>query len=411
MALCFAIVLIGLALLLWIPVGVLLAEVVLAVTGSRRGAGSDAVPPEPTSAEQAPSQPRPCVAVLIPAHDEATTITPTLRAIVPQLKSTDRLLVVADNCSDETAAVARAEGAEAIERNDLTLRGKGYALSYGLRHLESGSPQVVIIIDADCHVAESAIDRLARECVRTGRPVQALYLVYAQNSSGPRARFAQFAQTLKNLVRASGLHRVGLPCQLAGSGMAFPWSCIRRSQFATGHIVEDLKLGLDLAWSGTPPRFCPQALVTSPFPSSDEGLRSQRTRWEHGHLSVIVSETPRLLLRALMKRDRALLAFALDLSVPPLSLLLLLSVVLWLASLALYAGTDEPYPLELTSAAILALAASVLLSWARYGRDILSVGSIALAPLYVIWKIPVYVRFLVARQLEWVRSKRDGEAL
>ena len=401
MALLLALVLTALALLLWIPIAVLLAEVLLAVTSARA----------PVGTEPASSQPRPRVAVLIPAHDEASTITPTLRSIVPQLRATDRLLVVADNCSDATAAVARAAGAEVTERCDPTRRGKGYALDFGLRELHSAPPQVVIIVDADCQVAQGAIDHLSGECMRTERPVQALYLLYAPPGSGLKARFAQFANAVKNLVRASGLHRLGLPCQLMGSGMAFTWSCITRSQFATGHIAEDLKIGLDLACSGRPPTFYPRALVTSPLPASREGLQSQRTRWEHGHLSVIVSDTTRLIRRAWVTRDGALLAFALDLSVPPLSLLLLASAVLWLLSVALYTATAERSALELTSAAMLALGAAVLLSWARYGRSILSFGNIVLAPLYALWKIPLYARFLVARQLEWVRSKRDHEAL
>jgi glycosyltransferase involved in cell wall biosynthesis len=70
----------------------------------------------------------------------------SLRSILPQLAEADRLLVVADNCSDDTAAIATAEGAETIERSDLAHRGKGYALDFGIRHLELDAPDVVIVI-------------------------------------------------------------------------------------------------------------------------------------------------------------------------------------------------------------------------------------------------------------------------
>jgi cellulose synthase/poly-beta-1,6-N-acetylglucosamine synthase-like glycosyltransferase len=385
----------GAALLVLLPVTVLFVEVLLAVTSR----GSAVV--------QLGERPR--LAVVMPAHNEASIIADTLRSIVPQLSKSDRLIVVADNCSDETAAIATAEGAEVIVRTHLTLRGKGYALDFGVRHLERDAPDVVIIIDADCQVGAGAIDRLARLCGQTARPVQALYLMHSPKGGGLKTRIAEFAWVVKNQVRPTGLHRLGLPCQLMGTGMAFPWVCISTARLATGHIVEDLKLGIDLARAGTPPLFCPEALVTSQFPTSSEGIQSQRTRWEHGHLGVILSDAPRLFLGSLAPLNADLMALALDLSVPPLALATLYAVAVWVASAFFYGFTRVQLPLDMATTAAVLLALSVLLSWGRYGRRIISLGSLALAGVYALWKIPVYARFLVARQLGWVRSKRDGD--
>src|SRR5262245_59099720 len=71
---------------------------------------------------------RPRLAVLVPAHNESAGLLPALHVIQALLRAADRLLVVADNCSDDTAAIARAAGAEVAERNDLNRIGKGYAL-------------------------------------------------------------------------------------------------------------------------------------------------------------------------------------------------------------------------------------------------------------------------------------------
>jgi cellulose synthase/poly-beta-1,6-N-acetylglucosamine synthase-like glycosyltransferase len=249
----------------------------------------------------------------VPAHDEALIISRTLQTILPQLAPGDRLVVVADNCTDETAALAAAEGADVLVRTDLVRRGKGYALDYGIRHLESDAPEIVLVVDADCRITPGAIERLARLSHRSGRPVQALYLMQAAEGAGPKMRVAEFAWVIKNQVRPLGLHRLGLPCQLMGTGMAFPWACISSANLATGHIVEDLKLGIELTRRGTPPLFCPEALVTSEFPSSGEGIRSQRTRWEHGHLGVILSDAPQLFLSSLAPLNLPALALALDL--------------------------------------------------------------------------------------------------
>jgi cellulose synthase/poly-beta-1,6-N-acetylglucosamine synthase-like glycosyltransferase len=383
------------ASLLLLPVSILFVEILPAVTKH--------VLPVPQNGE------RQRVTVVVPAHNEASTIARALRSITPQLGKTDRLLVVADNCLDDTAAIASAEGAEVIVRSDLTRRGKGYALDFGIRHLELDPTDVVVIIDADCFVAPGTIDKLTRLCTKTARPIQALYLMHARKDAGLKIRMAEFAWVVKNQARPTGLHRLGLPCQLMGTGMAFPWLSIRTARLATGHIVEDLKLGIDLARTGTPPLFCPDALVTSEFPTSGDGVQGQRTRWEHGHLSVIVSDVPRLFLTSLGQRSASLLALTLDLSVPPLALLTLLVVIILFASAIYYIFTNTMFPFGIATMAALLLVLSVLMSWLQYGRRIIPLHILALAAGYALWKIPLYVKFLLARQVDWVRSKRDEE--
>jgi len=382
------------ACVLLLPVTVLFVEIVCAVTKR----------PIPVALGE-----RPRVAIVIPAHNEANMIAGTLRTVVPQLAQSDRLIVVADNCTDDTAAIAAQEGAEAVQRTDPVRRGKGYALDFGIRYLESDAPEVVVIIDADCQAAPGSIDRLARVCGETARPVQALYLMKTPLGAGTMTRIAEFAWTVKNHVRPSGLHNLGLPCQLMGTGMAFPWSRIGSAALATGHIVEDLKLGIDLARAGAAPLFCPEALVTSQFPASSDGVQSQRRRWEHGYLGVILSETPRLLAAAAAARNVDLLAIAVDLSVPPLALLLLLVVTVWLLSLLSCIFARELLPIGIASVAAALLGLSVLISWGFYGRRIISLRSLGFAAIYALWKIPLYAKFLVSREMNWVRSKRDDD--
>src|SRR5262249_18472589 len=153
-----------------------------------------------------------------------------------------RVLVVADNCTDDTAVVAAAAGAEVTVRHDLMRVGKGYALDWGLRHLSVDPPDVVIMVDADCRLGAGAIERLMASVLATGRPVQALYLMTVPERSAVNHRVAEFAWRAKNWIRPLGLHRLGLPCQLMGTGMAFPWAVIRTAELASGRIVEDLRL-------------------------------------------------------------------------------------------------------------------------------------------------------------------------
>lgn len=356
-----------------------------------------------------PAGRRPRIAILVPAHNEEAGIGATLASLQPQLLPGDRILVVADNCSDNTAVAVRNAGAEACERFNTELRGKGYALDFGVRQLEAAPPEVVIIVDADCVVAPDAIARLAHQANATGRPVQALYLMEPPLNAGLMKKIAHFAWVVKNLVRPLGYHRLGLPCQLMGTGMAFPWPLISTAALATGHIVEDMKLGMELAEAGKAPLFCPHATVYSSFPVSAEGTDTQRARWEHGHMSMIVSEALPLLWRGLARGRPAVVALALDLCVPPLALLALLTLALSATALlfSLLAGAWGPALLAL--AALGAFGLAVLLAWWRYGRDILGARDLLMAVFYIFWKIPLYFRFFINRQVEWVRSKRDSE--
>ncbi|NIF17804.1 glycosyltransferase family 2 protein [Pantoea sp. Cy-639] len=349
------------------------------------------------------------VAVLVPAHDEASVIRASLASIIPQLREDDTLLVVADNCSDDTAALARGAGAQVVERQDAERRGKGYALDHGVRQLAQQPPDVVVIIDADCLVAEDAIEQLARCCLASGRPVQSLYLMRAPAGAGVKVLIAEFAWRVKNLVRARGWSRLGLPCQLMGAGMAFAWKDLAASELASGHLVEDIKLGLELCRDGKPPLFCPQALVTSQFPSSDEGLTSQRTRWEHGHLGLILADAPGLVARAFAQRNWALLAMTIDLLVPPLALLSLTLMALLVVCWLFFALSGSLAPALLATCAAGLLSGAVLLAWGRFAREQLPFSVLLYAPFYAVRKIPVYLKFLIRRQVDWVRSKRDGD--
>ncbi|MBD2022170.1 glycosyltransferase, partial [Leptolyngbya sp. FACHB-36] len=253
------------ALVLLIPISVLFLECLAALLPARR------------SLKFTSSLPR--TAILVPAHNEASGIAATLESLLPQLTHNDQLIVIADNCTDATATVARQAGATVIERHDLEHRGKGYALDFGLRHLTANPPEVVVIVDADCTVAPGAIEQISYLAVRQSRPVQATYLLAQPANPSPKDAVSVLAFTVKNLVRPIGLHQLGLPCLLTGTGMALPWSVVQRLSLASGNLVEDMQLALDLAIVGHPAAFCASARVTGALPGQNHAAKSQRTRW------------------------------------------------------------------------------------------------------------------------------------
>jgi hypothetical protein len=109
-----------------------------------------------------------------------------------------------------------------------------------------------------------------------------------------------------------------------------------------------------------------------------------------------------------LRRGRPwLLGMALDLAVPPLALLCLLWILVagGAAFVALRIGHPLTAFISGGSGGLLLLA--VFLAWARHGRRHVPGHVLLFAPVYVLWKIPVYAGFLFRRQKEWVRTERN----
>ena len=353
---------------------------------------------------------RPRTAILVPAHDEASGIAATVLGLRAQLGEHDTLLVIADNCSDETASLAAASGARVAERHDPERRGKGYALAYGLEQLASAPPEVVVIVDADCSVSAGGIEQLARMALATDRPVQADYVLTPSSKPSGRSLVSALAFLVKNRVRPRGLAALGMPCLLTGTGMGFPWDVLRKAPPTNDNLVEDMVMGLELALLGHAPRMCPHAQVTSALPEREQAAGAQRKRWEHGHLATLIQHGPRLLIRGITRARLELVALALDLMVPPLSLLAALLIACWAVAAGAWLLGASPWPLSLLTCDVLALVAGTLIAWFAYGRELIRARDLLAVPLYVLWKIPLYVMFFVrGKQRGWQRTERSAE--
>lgn len=348
------------------------------------------------------------VAVLVPAHNEEIVIGATLEQLAPMLKKQDSLVVIADNCSDATATIARELGAIVIERQDLVNKGKGYALDYGLQYIAPNPPDVVVIVDADCTVHQGVIEQLSERVVSTGCPVQATYLMARpKNSNSSKEFVSQFSNIVRNLVRPLGLSCLGIPSSLHGTGMAFPWSVINSVNLANGHLLEDLKLGIDLTLAGHKPIFCPTAKVTGYFPSSLQAAKSQKTRWVHGHLQLIQTYVPILIKQAWRQKRLDMLGSVLDLCVPPLSLLAVIWFAITIVSLVFGILTALWIPTAIAAAAGFCFLTAIFTAWSKFASTELPLYQLLSVPFYVLWKIPVYFKFLVNPQIAWVRTERD----
>lgn len=394
------VIVLAVALLVLMPVIFLAIEIAVAALPARRLVGSEAI-------ESGTVAPR--LAVLVPAHNEASIIADTINSLQAVLAFDDRVVIVADNCTDDTAAKAAISRAEVIERTDADLRGKGYALDFGVRHLANDPPDVVIIFDADCTIDMASIKRITAIAAVSGRPVQARYHMElpATETHSPKQLIAAFAWWLKLTLRQTGLANLGLPCQLSGTGMAFPWAIISQMPLRTSEIVEDLTLGLNLAAQGKGALFCADAQVVSTFPQSEQGQSSQRTRWETGHLQAIVRHVPRVIMNGIRRGHLGAIGLALDVAVPPLAFLALMITLVGLVSCFLAIVGGWALPLVVAISAAIIFSGAVLAAWFMGGRHVISARDLLAVPGYVLSKLGVYGHALRGGRVAWIKTKRD----
>lgn len=350
--------------------------------------------------------------IVVPAHDEEAG----LAATIASLKALDypddryRIIVVADNCADATARVAAAAGAVVVERRDPELRGKGYALAHAFeRVLRDAIADAVVVIDADSVASPNLLTAFARRFQDGAAAVQATYGVRNPEASW-RTRLMVIALALFHVLRSLGRERLGLSTGLRGNGMGFSCEVLRLIPHDSSSLVEDVEYGLKLGRAGHRVHYVPEARVLGDMPSQGRAARSQRLRWELGRRALGRAEGTSLLLEGLARRDAILLDLALDLLAPPLTPLALAAAAGTVAAAAWYGafgGSPALMAPWLLSACFIAVYVARGVAMSGVGAR----GLLALlwAPVYVVWRIGVWLGPAVRTRNEWIRTARDGE--
>jgi len=343
--------------------------------------------------------------VLIPAHDEEAGIAGTLRSVaaVEYPASRCRIVVIADNCTDRTADVARRAGVEVLERKDERRRGKGHALAWALARLNpAAEADAVVVVDADCVASPNLLSALGARLGAGAEAAQVDYVVANPGDASAAAlRFAAF--TLMTTVRARGKDALGLSTGLFGTGMGFTTSLLERVPWRAFGLIEDFEYHLQLVASGVVVRFAREAAVRSAMPLTLLASADQQLRWEGGKWRLVKTWTPRLVIEGFRLRDPVRLNAGLELLVPPQTLLALANL-----SVAVFAvGSKSRLGRRL---AVFNVSSHVLfvlggLRLARVNRSVYY--ALALAPALVLQKVGLYL--LLSRRgapSQWTRTQR-----
>jgi hypothetical protein len=345
------------------------------------------------------------IAVVIPAHDEEHQIAATIRALQTTAypPTRRRIVVVADNCTDATARVARAAGADVLERHDAARRGKGCALAWAFpRILEDAQIDAVCIVDADCEVSANLLRALSGRLRAGAEAVQARYVISDPTAStGAALRWAGFA--LFNVVRPRGRERLGVSAGMLGTGAAFSRSLLERSPWRAFSFAEDREQHMRWVLDGARVAFADEAEVRAPAAADGDDSRAQESRWDSGRARLAAGLSPLLLARSARRRDFSALDAALEPVLPPQSLLLAINVVAVAASSLAGARTAR----RGATASLGSQAAYVVL------------GLAALRAPVAVWRAFAQLPWFLARRLsglagaaigcgptEWVRTPR-----
>jgi cellulose synthase/poly-beta-1,6-N-acetylglucosamine synthase-like glycosyltransferase len=241
----------------------------------------------------------------------------------------------------------------------------------------------------------------------SGRPVQSLYLMLAPENAPHGKGVNLFAWRVKNWIRPLGMELLGLPTQLVGTGMAFPLSLLLDRDLGNSRLAEDTALGISLASVGYPPLFVSEARVHSYFPVSQAGSERQRQRWEKGHLDNIVDLVPGALAKSLRDRNLGLAALAIDMAVPPLSLLVLITALCAILGGIAFGLGASPAALAIPLLSTLLLVFGTALAWIAVGRDVLPLRELLRLPMHAIQKLVFYHRIASGRATSaWIRTDR-----
>jgi cellulose synthase/poly-beta-1,6-N-acetylglucosamine synthase-like glycosyltransferase len=355
------------------------------------------------------------LAVLVPAHNEADFI----QRCVASLKNQDypeeriELVVIADNCTDRTAQLARAAGAAVLVRNAPDARGKGQAIRWAIDHIQSRTepqPDAFVIVDGDSVADRGLLKGLSEHVERGADAVQAEYLILNDTES-PTIELRAVAFMLFHRVRFAGRSVLGLPCTLVGNGMLLSRRLIERHPWDAFTGAEDLEFSVTLRLNGVGPVYAGGVSVRGPLPTSGRAAQIQRERWEGGRLRVVSAVLPRLLREIVVHRRLSLLDLAIDLAVPPLGLLTA-SALAGLLVVAAMASIDvvSPWLLVPWLTALTAVTGFVTLGLRAAKAPGWMYRRLLSTPAFLLRKVLGTARVIQSRSSnDWVRTERPSE--
>lgn len=347
--------------------------------------------------------------VVVPAHNEELGIERTVRSLkaVAWPEERRRILVIADNCTDRTAEIARAAGADVLVRTSADRRGKGYALEIAFEHvMADADAQAIVVVDADSVVSDNLLRAMALRLDAGARAVQCHYGALNPMDSW-RTRLMSVALSCFHIVRSRARERFSLSCGVRGNGWCVTVELLRKVPYRAYSLAEDIEFGMDLALrAGARVYYADEAFVLGDMVSSSGAAAKQRQRWEAGRAALVRSHAKALLAATVARRDPVCADLLVDIVLPPLSTLVIaLAGVATATGCLIFLGSAGARWLAVVDAlGVAALLVYVGRGWQLSGIGLRGVLDFIRVPWFVVWK--VWTRLTNRSHTQWVRTER-----
>ena len=268
---------------------------------------------------------------IIPAHNEQEVISNLIDSLNNQTydRSLYDIYVIADNCTDNTAEIARKAGAIVYERENREQQTKGYALDWFLQQKikENADYDAILVFDADNIVHKDFIKNMNKKLCQGEEVVQGYRDIKNPTDSWVSSGYAIFYWTMHRFYHLAR-YNIGLSPLLNGTGFMVKFDILKPNGWKTVTLTEDIEFSLQRIIKGKRLGWATDAIVYDEQPVGFKQSWSQRSRWTVGHMQCIKEYTKKLLLavkdhKSLMNIDGVLYILG---SIPMFIITLLLLV-------------------------------------------------------------------------------------
>lgn len=344
------------------------------------------------------------IAVIIPAHNEEKLIVNLLESINCQNypRRLYRAIVVADNCIDCTGEIAKQKGAVVLERNNLTLCGKGYAIKHAFDNIENMKYAAYLIVDADSIIDRDALKQLDFAIQNGAKAIQC-YNGIGNPDESWFTNLMDVSRTISNVLVEPGKERLGLSSHLMGNGMCFTKQIIEKVGWNAFSVGEDWEFYARIIESNELITFVKEAMVFHQESKEIRQATSQRLRWSSGRIQIIYKSGISLFLKGLFELNFKKIDATFPLLFPNPSMAVNMNLLCMLSTIVCrYNRLTILLGICLFTQLVIFLIGICFVK--KPWKKLLS---IFLAPLFLVWKMTIDILSLFGfGRKNWIRTKR-----
>ena len=338
-------------------------------------------------------QPKHTFAIVVSAHNEESVIGQLVENlhVLRYPKELYDIFIVADNCTDSTARVARESGAIVHERFDTEKRGKGFAMEWMFARLFKMKRQhdAIVVFDADNLVHPNFLLEMNNRLQKGETVIQGYMDAKNPTDTWISGTFA-IAFWLIDHIWHLAKYNIGLSSVLGGTGMCISTSVLRRFGWGATCLTEDMEFTMKVLLKGIRTTWAHDAIVYDEKPLTFKQAWNQRKRWAQGHFDIAGRYIPAMIKEGIRRRDIRLLDGVLHLVQPHF---LLMSTFFVIAS---YAGAVYPFYTNVLER-VLPLEVWTILAFGQYIFPV-----IILAKIRANWKCWLYLLMYPVFVYSWI---------